>query len=280
MADEPRLLPLAKPPNGAAFIIVGLTQAPRTHTRPDGQVTPRQPTSVHTPDTHAWPIAHGVTPQDSGWHAPATQVRPMGHETPTHGRSTQVVMATQTCEALQVLSAHVGGKHWPLRHTAAPVQFTPAQATSRHAPLRHTAPGGQVTAPQSRVWHRPSTQVSFAAQVMPTHERCWQTVAFAQTWSTPQLAAEQLRGRHWPPAQPSLVAHRLPQVPQFASSTFTSTQVPLQSVAPVPHATGPPPSALTGGAGQPASATTKTTARALLERAPSPLHRRACLCTK
>lgn len=60
------MLPLEKPPKGAALITIGLTQLPRTHTRPDGHVTPWQLTSVHAPDTQAWPMGHAVAPQDSG----------------------------------------------------------------------------------------------------------------------------------------------------------------------------------------------------------------------
>jgi len=106
----PTLLPLAKPLELVPGII-GLTHAPRTQTRPDGHVMPTQFTSVQTPPTQAWPIAHGVTPQDSGWQAPATHTRPIGHEMPTHGRSTHVIMSTQTCVALQGVSVHLGGKH-------------------------------------------------------------------------------------------------------------------------------------------------------------------------
>jgi hypothetical protein len=134
-----------------------------------------------------------------------------------------------------------------------PWQLTPAQAMSRQAPFRHTAPGAQVTWPQSRVTQRPSLHVSLSAHVTPTQARCWHTVALAQTWSTPQLAAEQFLGRQRPVAQASVAAHFFPHAPQLASSTFMSTQVPEQSVAPVPHIVGPPASGFTGGAGQASS---------------------------
>jgi hypothetical protein len=235
------VLPLEKSPKGLPFAI-GLTQAPRTQTRPDGHVMPTQFTSVHAPATHACPIGHGVTPHDSGWHAPATHTRPMGHEMPTHGRSTHVIMPTQTWVALQGVSVHLGGKHWPFTHTLLPWQVTPAQVTSTHAPALHTKPAPHVTWPQSRVTQRPSLHVSLLAHVTPTHAFCWQTDAFAHTWSTPQFASVQFFGRHRPPPQPSVAPHASPHVPQFASSMAVLTHAEPHCVVPAPQTTVDPAS--------------------------------------
>ena len=119
ITDAPSVLPLEKSPNGLP-IAIGLTQLPRTQTRPDGQVTPWQFTSVQTPETQAWPMGHGVVPQDSGLQAPATQTVPIAQEMPTHGRSVHVVIPTQTCIALHVAFGQVGGKHEPFTQTLEP----------------------------------------------------------------------------------------------------------------------------------------------------------------
>jgi hypothetical protein len=166
----------------------------------------------------------------------------MGHEMPTHGRSTHIDMFTQTCDALQVASAHVGGKHWPLTHTFPPWHVTPAQVTSTQAPLRQTKPAPHVTLPQSRVWQRPSTQVSFDAHDTPTQAFCWHTLEFAHTWSVAHWAALQFFGRHWPPPHPSVAPHRFPHVPQFASSTSGLTQLGPHWTVPVPQTTEAPAS--------------------------------------
>ena len=71
-----------------------------------------------------------------------------------------------------------------------------------HSPPRHDRPVGQVTPTQARSVQRPEKH----------------------TESGSQSCEGQSSGRHSPPAQPSVAPHAWPQAPQFARSSFGSTQ--------------------------------------------------------
>lgn len=218
---------------------LGVMHEPWLQVFPAGHVMPVQRVSVQTPLSHVLPMPQLVAPQLSGLHVPATHDSPAGQRTFTQRRSSQVTSFTQTCVAAQSMPGQSFLKHWPVMQLEVEGHCTPTQATSVQAPATQTLPGTQRVAPHDSGSQTPARQACPEGHATFTQSRSWQATLLTQTCSAAHVAESQLFGRQRLPAQACVEGHATPHAPQFALSSFVSTQVEPHSVVVVPQVMEP-----------------------------------------